>query len=72
MNLPPLDPWRADEVLGAPERKLWGAEQIADVLGLSVTTVYELAAQPGVPIYKPAGRYFAFKHELMAWLRTKG
>lgn len=69
-NLPPLDPWRADEVL-APERKLWGAEAIAAFLGVSADTVYDLAKAPGVPIYKPGGRYFAFKSELLVWLRTK-
>lgn len=69
-DLPPLDPWRADEVL-APERKLWGAETIAAFLGVSADTVYDLAKTPDVPIYKPGGRYFAFKSELLLWLRTK-
>lgn len=69
-DLPPLDPWRADEVL-APERKLWGAETIAAFLGVSADTVYKLAKDPGCPISKPGGRYFAFKSELVIWLRTK-
>lgn len=69
-RLPPLDPWRADEVL-APERKLWGAETIAGFLGVSAHTVYELAKDPDCPIFKPGGRYFAVKSELSSWLRTK-
>jgi excisionase family DNA binding protein len=69
-DLPPLDPWRADEVF-AGDRKLWGAETIAAYLGVSAHTVYTLAQEPDVPIYKPGGRYFAVKSELAAWLRTK-
>lgn len=69
-DLPPLDRWRADEVL-EPNRPIWGLSAIAAFLGLSVDTVRELAPDDDVPIYRPSGRYFAWSHELMAWLRTK-
>lgn len=71
-NAPKLTPRIADEVL-AGDRKIWGAEAIAAFLGVSVDTVYDLAKEPGVPISKPpgSGRYFAFRRDLMAWLRTK-
>lgn len=69
---PPLDRWRADAVL-EPERKLWGLPQIAATLGVSVDTARTLAQRPEVPIFRPegAGSYFAFRNELIAWLRRK-
>lgn len=56
-----------------PDRKLWGLPMIAEALGVSVSKARDLASQPSVPIYRPAGSgsYFAFKSELMAWLRGK-
>lgn len=53
--------------------KLWGLPAIAKFLGLSVHAVRDLAQQPDVPIFKPAGgnRYFAVRSELWRWLRTK-
>jgi len=68
---PPLDRWRADEVL-EPNRPIWGLEEIGKVLGLSVNKCRELAKDPRVPIYKPegSGRHFAYKSELVAWLRA--
>lgn len=67
---PPLDRWRADAVL-EPERKLWGLPQIAEVLGVSVDKARALAKLAEVPISQPVGSatYFAFRSELLAWLR---
>ncbi|WJS83553.1 DNA-binding protein [Paracoccus sp. TOH] len=72
LEQPPLDRWRVDAVLD-PERKIWGLNQIAEVLGVSVNTARTWAQMPEVPIYKPAGSgsYFAFRSELLAWLRRK-
>lgn len=69
---PPLDPWRLDGIL-EPERKLWGLPMIAAFLNVSVDKARVLADLPDVPIYRPvgSGSYFAFKSELMAWLRGK-
>lgn len=69
---PPLDRWRADAILD-PERKLWGLPLIAEALGVSIDTARTWAKMDGVPIYRPAGTgsYFAFRTELLAWLRTK-
>jgi hypothetical protein len=64
-----LTPSRFDEVARKRD-KLWGARAIADALGVSVDKVYELARDPSVPIFKPAG-YFARRSELDTWLRTK-
>ena len=71
-HFPPLDPWRLDGIL-EPDRKLWGLRHIAMVLNVSVDKARALADLPGVPIYRPegSGSYFAFKSELMAWLRGK-
>lgn len=71
-DYPPLDRWRADAML-EPDRKLWGLPMIAEALGVSVDTARNWAKVDGVPIYRPAGTgsYFAFRAELMAWLRTK-
>jgi len=71
-DFPPLDRWRVDAVL-EPERKIWGLPQIAEVLGVSVDKARALARLPEVPIYRPAGSgsYFAFRSELLAWLRRK-
>lgn len=56
-----------------PERKLWGLPMIAAFLGVSVDKARDLAQTEGVPIYRPAGSgtYFAFRSELLAWLRGK-
>lgn len=70
MTQPLLTPERADAIL-APRERVEGAEIIANILGVSPDTVHRLARKPGVPIYKPAGRYIAFRSELLAWLKTK-
>lgn len=72
LDNPPLDRWRLDAVL-EPERKLWGLPAIAEALGVSVDKARDLAVRPDVPIYRPkgSGSYFAFRSELMAWLRGK-
>ncbi|WP_198672250.1 helix-turn-helix transcriptional regulator [Pseudogemmobacter bohemicus] len=69
---PLLDRWRVDEIL-EPNRPIWGLDNIARVLGLSRDTVRKLAKMPGVPIYQPegAGSYFAFRSELLDWLKSK-
>lgn len=69
---PPLDRWRADAIL-TPDRPVWGLEAIGRVLGLSRDTVRRLAQDPRVPISKPegAGSYFAWRSELITWLRTR-
>ncbi|TNH41288.1 DNA-binding protein [Paracoccus haeundaensis] len=69
---PPLDSWRLDAIL-EPERKLWGLPMIAETLGVSVSKARDLASRPEVPIFRPegSGSYFAFRSELMAWLRGK-
>lgn len=70
MNKPELTPERLDALLiGRPE-KLWGAPAIAQALGVSVATVYRFALDPACPIYRPGGRYFAYRSELENWLRT--
>lgn len=51
--------------------KIWGAPAIAQYLGVSVDTVYSLAVEKDVPVYKPGARYFALKSELRTWLRRK-
>lgn len=50
---------------------IWGARAIAKFLGLSESRTYELADDEKCPIYRPSGRYFALKSELLQWLRTK-
>jgi len=62
------NPERFDAMVAKPE-KLWGAPAIAQALGVSVATVYRLAGD-GCPIYRPGGRYFAYRSELENWLRT--
>lgn len=75
MNHPKITPPLFDAMVHPkpkPER-LIGAPAIAKALGMSEDTVIRLAATEGVPIYKPPGlgRYYAFRSELEAWLRTK-
>ncbi|WP_245639396.1 DNA-binding protein [Rubellimicrobium mesophilum] len=59
------------DALSTGTDKIWGLRAIAQALGLSVDTTRRLASKPGVPIYQPAGRYFAVRSELNAWLRSK-
>jgi len=68
--LPPLDRFRADEIL-EPNQPIWGLGQIAARLGFSVDTVRDLAGRDDTPIYRPSGKYFAWSGELDAWLRSK-
>lgn len=70
VDIPPLDSWRLDGLLAGPE-KIWGLSGIAMVLSVSVDTVRRLAKSQKAPIYRPGGRYFAFRSELVSWLRTK-
>ena len=70
MEHPPLGPAQFDAITSGPQ-KLWGLEEIARALGVSVETVRRWAHLDDVPIYKPAGRYFAVRSELNAWLRRK-
>lgn len=70
MSRPELTPDMFDRITERPPRKVWGAPAIARILGISVDTVYALAKDPDSPVYKPSG-YFAYRHELEAWLRTK-
>lgn len=71
MNKANLTPEHLDRILiGRPE-KLWGAPAIAQALGVSVATVYRFASHTDCPITRPGGRYFAYRHELDRWLRTK-
>lgn len=67
---PKLDQFRFDAIVQTPN-KLWGAVEIARVLGCSVASVYRWAEEPGVPIYRPGGRYFAYRNELERWLKSK-
>ena len=69
-DIPPLDRWRLDGLLAGPE-KIWGLNGIAIVLGVSVDTARRLSQSQKAPIYRPGGRYFAFRSELVAWLRSK-
>jgi hypothetical protein len=66
---PPLAPVRIPPLPRV--EKLWGAQRIADVLGVGVDTVVTLARRADCPIYQPSGRYFALRSELDQWLRTK-
>jgi len=68
--LPSFHTSRSDPLSTGPE-KIWGLGAIAKALGLSVDTTRRLADEQGVPIYRPAGRYFALRSELNAWLRSK-
>lgn len=65
---PPLDRWRADEML-EPDRGLWGLKAIADCLGVSVETARRWATDPAcdVPVTKPVGRWFARRRALLDW-----
>lgn len=74
MDRPPLDRWRFDEAMTIePKGKLWGLPQIAEFLGVSVDTARKWARDSAVPIYQPegSGSHFAFRSELLAWMKTK-
>lgn len=68
-----FDPGKSQPVakLEQPVEQLWGRKAIANALGVSVDMVVSLARSPDCPIYRPAGRYFAYWSELGTWLRTK-
>lgn len=70
---PPLDPWRFDDMV-KPDRKLWGLQNIARCTGLSISVIRRLATVPDVPIYHPKGSkmYFAFRNEVLEWMRSTG
>lgn len=67
---PPINGWRFDAVVAGPE-KIWDLPAIAACLGVSVDTARRLAKKEGVPIYRPGGRYFALRSELLRWLQSK-
>lgn len=59
-----------DRIVVSKPEKIWGAPAIAQALGLSVATIYRLADAGECPIYRPGGRYFAYRSELENWLRS--
>lgn len=68
----PLTSVRFDRIAVPPSRKLWGRPAIARFLGVSEDSVTKWSKEPGVPIYQPRrGTYYAERHELEAWLKTK-
>lgn len=71
-DAPPLDRWRADEILEA-NRPLWGLSEIAACLGVSTDTARRWANDPdsGIPISKPMGRWFAERKTLLEWRRNR-
>lgn len=71
-NHPKLNARRLDDLFQGPE-KIWGLQPIADVLGVSIDKARKIANSPHSPIYQPGDgkRHFAFRSELVAWLRTK-
>lgn len=56
--------------LGTPEH-LWGLSEIAQAMGLSRDTVRRTLERgdSGIPVYRPGGRYYASRADLLAWLR---
>lgn len=76
-ELLPLEHWHLDEMLEfqqmdsrlGPRDKLWGLEAIAAAMQISTKTAKRWADEGKAPITKPAGRYFARRSELNAWLR---
>lgn len=69
-NLPPLDTWRADEIL-QPDRQLWGLHQIAAAAGVSIDTARRWSQKTDAPISKPGGRYYSTRKALMSWLNAR-
>jgi len=69
-DAPPLDRWRADEVL-EPDRQLWGLPEIARVAGVSIDTVRRWHRKTDAPISKPGGRYYSTKSALKNWLHAR-
>lgn len=78
MNRPPLTAERLDQMFPTkprPARKsslaiesLWGAQAIADFMGVSDDFVRKLAKDGLAPIRLRGGRYFSTKTEITAWL----
>ncbi|RNI20990.1 MULTISPECIES: DNA-binding protein [Paracoccus] len=67
---PPLDRWRADELL-EPDRDLWGLPAIAKAAGVSIDTVRRWHLHTDAPISKPGGRYFSTRNALRGWLLAR-
>ena len=47
---------------------LWGAQRIADFMGVSDDFVRKLAKQAATPIRIRGGRYYSTKTEIVTWL----
>ncbi len=62
---------RGADIVSLGSEAIWGAKAIGTFAGVGIDTVYAWAIDPDVPVYKPGGRYFAIKQELMTWLRSK-
>ena len=67
-----LNPTRFDAITGGQE-KIWGLTNIARVLNVSTDKARRLSRLEDCPIYRPEpdGNFFAFRSELIAWLKTK-
>lgn len=54
------------------DRKLWGAVEIGGAAGVSPQTIRRSwAKRPDAPIRRVGGRLFAWRGELLAWLRAR-
>ena len=69
---PQLNPVRFDTLTST--EKIWGLTNIASALGVSTDKARRLSRLDDCPTYRPEpdGSFFAFRSELMAWLKTKG
>lgn len=67
---PPLDKWRADELLN-PDRHLWGLPAIANAAGVSIDTVRRWYDSTDAPITKPGGRYYSTRSAILNWLNAR-
>lgn len=70
LHMPPLDRWRADELL-EPDRPLWGLKAIANVADVSIDTVRRWYRSTDAPISRPGGRYFSTHWAIIGWLRAR-
>lgn len=52
------------------QKDILNIEEVAQLTGLSKSTVYKLTSKHEIPYYKPAGRkHLHFRHdEIMAWM----
>lgn len=57
-----------DQQRAAPPRKVIGTERAAELLGVSLSSIYQWTYRNAIPFYKNGNKLYFFEDELLQWV----